>query len=182
MRNSLLATLLIFLFATLASSQVVLQALPPDTPENCAKRSQMMERWLQDWPNLSRYRQADLSLSPAKPNEPRVVFIGDSITDAWNLEKYFGDKPYVNRGISAQTTPQMLLRFYQDVVALKPRVVVILAGTNDIAGNTGPLSIQEIENNYASMADIARANHIAVVFSSVTPINDYTPASKRFFA
>ena len=181
MRTFVLAGLL-FLFTTIASSQVVLQALPSDTPENCAKRSQMMWQWLQDWPNLSRYRQADISLAPPNAKEQRVVFMGDSITDGWNLQKYFGNKPYVNRGISAQTTPQMLLRFHQDVIALKPKVVVILAGTNDIAGNTGPISLEETENNYGSMADMARANHIAVVLSSITPINDYTPASKRFFA
>ena len=181
MRTLLFGSLLL-LFSTVGYSQVVLQALPPDTPENCAKRSQMMHQWLEDWPNLSRYRQADISLPTPKTNEARVVFMGDSITDGWNLQKYFGPKPYVNRGISAQTTPQMLLRFRQDVVALKPQVVVILAGTNDIAGNTGPMSLEEIENNYSSMADLARANHIAVVISSITPVNDYTPASKRFFA
>jgi lysophospholipase L1-like esterase len=163
-------------------SQVVLQALPPDTVENCHARSEQMYRWLQDWPNLSRYRQADAELAPPKAGDKRVVFMGDSITDNWKLEKYFPGKPYVNRGISAQTTPQMLLRFHQDVISLHPRVVVILAGTNDIAGNTGPLSLEEIENNYASMADLARANRIAVVFSSVTPVSDYTERSHRFFA
>ena len=141
-----------------------------------------MDKWLQDWPNLSRYRQADTELVPPKSHVHRVVFMGDSITDSWNLSKYFPGKPYVNRGISAQTTPQMLLRFHQDVIALKPRVVVVLAGTNDIAGNTGPLSLTEIENNYAAMADMARANHIAVVFSSILPVNNYTPRSQRFFA
>ena len=175
--------LVVALLASTASwSQVVLQSLPPDTPENWHTRSQMMDKWLQDWPNLSRYRQADAELPPPQPNQKRVVFMGDSITDSWDLAKYFPGKPYVNRGISAQTTPQMLLRFHQDVIALHPRVVIILAGTNDIAGNTGPLSLAEIENNYASMADVARANHIAVVFSSVTPVSNYTPRSQRFFA
>ena len=108
--------------------------------------------------------------------------MGDSITDSWNLANYFTGKPYINRGISAQTTPQMLLRFRQDVIALTPSVVVILAGTNDIAGNTGPISLAETENNLASMADVARANHIAVVLSSVTPVSNYTPRSQRFFA
>jgi len=163
-------------------SQVVLQALPADTVENCQIRSSTMYKWLQDWPNLTRYRQADLNLPADEPEDQRVVFMGDSITDSWNLSRYFPGKAYINRGISAQTTPQMLLRFHQDVVALKPKAVVILAGTNDIAGNTGPLSMAEIENNYASMADIARANHIAVIFSSILPINNYTPASQRFFA
>jgi len=170
------------LYSTLSWSQVVLQSLPPDTPDNCPKRSEMMSRWLEDWPNLSRYRSADEQLSALKSTESRVVFLGDSITDSWDLAKYFGSKPYVNRGISAQTTPQMLLRFHQDVVALQPRVVVILAGTNDIAGNTGPLSTTEIENNYSSMADIAHANRISVVFSSILPVNNYTPSSQHFFA
>jgi len=142
----------------------------------------MMNKWLQDWPNLARYRQADADLAAPKPHENRIVFMGDSITDSWDLPKYFPNKPYVNRGISAQTTPQMLLRFHQDVIALHPRAVVILAGTNDIAGNTGPISLAETENNYASMADLARANHIAVVFSSVTPVSNYTPRSQRFYA
>jgi lysophospholipase L1-like esterase len=178
----IVVALFVALVALTCSSQVVLQALPPDTPENCHARSEMMLNWLQDWPNLSRYRQNDAALPAPKPTEQRVVFMGDSITDAWDLTRYFPGKPYVNRGISAQTTPQMLLRFHQDVVALHPRVVVILAGTNDIAGNTGPLSLTDIENNYAAMADMARANHVAVVFSSILPVNDYTPKSQRFFA
>jgi lysophospholipase L1-like esterase len=180
MRSILLAFAL--LMSAASWSQVVLQGLLPDTPENCHVRSEKMYQWLQDWPNLSRYRQADAELAAPKPGEKRVVFMGDSITDRWKLENYFSGKPYVNRGISAQTTPQMLLRFHQDVIALQPDVVVILAGTNDIAGNTGPLSLEEIENNYASMAALARANDIAVVFSSVTPVSDYTERSHRFFA
>jgi lysophospholipase L1-like esterase len=180
MRSLILAIAL--LISSAAWSQVVLQALPPDTPQNCHTRSDKMYQWLQDWPNLSRYRQADAELAAPNAGEKRVVFMGDSITDSWKLENYFPGKPYVNRGISAQTTPQMLLRFHQDVIALHPRVVVILAGTNDIAGNTGPLSLEEIESNYASMADLARANHIAVVFSSITPVSDYTERSHRFFA
>lgn len=179
--RSLTFAVVLFVSAT-SWSQVVLQALPPDTPSTCSARSEMMYKWLLDWPNLARYSQADADLAPPKADEQRVVFMGDSITDFWDLGKYFPGKPYVNRGISAQTTPQMLLRFRQDVIALKPRVVVILAGTNDIAGNTGPLSLSDIENNYASMSDLAHANDIAVVFSSVTPINDYTPKSQRFFA
>jgi lysophospholipase L1-like esterase len=181
MRNLVIIFLWLVLIGT-AGAQVVLQSLPAETPQNCATRAQTMEKWLQDWPNLSRYREADHELPPPKPGEVRVVFMGDSITDSWDLGKSFPGKPYVNRGISAQTTPQMLLRFYQDVIALHPGAVVILAGTNDIAGNTGPLSLTEIENNYASMSGLAHANHIAVVFSSVTPVNNYTPKSQRFYA
>jgi lysophospholipase L1-like esterase len=180
--RTLVMSFLFLLRVAVADGQVVLQALPPDTPQHCAARSEMMLKWLQDWPNLSRYKPADRSLAPAKSGEARVVFMGDSITDSWDLANSFPGKPYVNRGISAQTTPQMLLRFYQDVIALQPRAVVILAGTNDIAGNTGPLSLTEIENNYAAMSDLAHANHIAVVFSSILPVNNYTPKSQRFFA
>ncbi len=105
---------------------------------------------------LSR-RQCRLSKPPA-PGENRVVFFGDSITDIWKLEDYFPGKPYLNRGIGGQTTPQMLVRFRQDVIDLHPKVVVILAGTNDIAGNTGPMRLEDIEANYASLAELARAN------------------------
>lgn len=138
-----------------------------------------MYKWLQDWPNLARYRQADADMNGNARD--RVVFMGDSITDAWDLPKWFPGKAYVNRGISGQTTPQMLIRFQPDVVNLKPAAVVILAGTNDIAGNTGPMTLQEIEDNFRAMTSIARANHIAVVLSSVMPVHNYTERSKRFF-
>src|SRR5438552_8087705 len=118
-----------------------------------------------DFGELARYRAANASLKPAAPDEKRVVFFGDSITDMWNLAEYFPGKPYINRGIGGQTTPQMLLRFRQDVIALGSKVVVILAGTNDIAGNTGLMSLEDIEANYASMAELARANGIHIVFS-----------------
>jgi lysophospholipase L1-like esterase len=130
---------------------------------------------LQDWPLLSRYSDANAKLAPPAKNENRVVFLGDSITDGWKLAEYFPGKPYINRGISGQTTPQMLIRFRPDVIALKPRVVLILAGTNDIAGNTGPMTLEMIENNYASIAELAKANGIQVVFASVLPVHDYGP-------
>ena len=100
----------------------------------------------------------------------------------WNLAEYFPGKPYINRGISGQTTPQMLVRFRQDVIDIKPKAVVILAGTNDIAGNTGPMRVEDIEANYASMAELAHANAIKVVFSSVLPAHNYTPQSQDLFA
>lgn len=137
---------------------------------------------LLDWPNLSRYRDQNAKLPPPAPTEDRVVFMGDSITDAWGRERgtFFPDKPYVNRGISGQTTPQMLVRFRPDVIALKPRVVVILAGTNDIAGNTGPETLEDIEGNLASMAQLAQANGIRVVLASVMPVCDYIqPQTER---
>jgi lysophospholipase L1-like esterase len=135
-----------------------------------------------DYGQLARYREANAALKPPAPGENRVVFFGDSITDIWKLEDYFPGKPYLNRGIGGQTTPQMLVRFRQDVIDLHPKVVVILAGTNDIAGNTGPMRLEDIEADYASLAELARANHVAVVFSSVLPVHNYTPKSQDFFA
>lgn len=135
-----------------------------------------------DYGQLARYRDANAALKPPAPGENRVVFFGDSITDIWKLEDSFPGKPYLNRGIGGQTTPQMLVRFRQDVIDLHPKVVVILAGTNDIAGNTGPMRLEDIEADYASLAELARANHIAMVFSSVLPVHNYTPKSQDFFA
>ncbi len=138
---------------------------------------------VRDWGNLARYRDANSALPPPAPGQPRVVFMGDSITDSWpdpRFGNFFNSKPYIGRGISGQTTPQMLVRFRQDVVDLKPRVVVILAGTNDIAGNTGPLSNEDIQGNVASMAELARASAIRVVLSSILPVSEYhTPPNAR---
>src|SRR6476619_1386281 len=135
-----------------------------------------------DFGQLARYREADAQLGAPKPGENRVVFFGDSITDIWKLQDYFADKPYVNRGIGGQTTSQMLVRFRQDVINLQPKVVVILAGTNDIAGNSGPISNEDIEANYASLAEIAKAHNVRVIFSSILPVHNYTPQSQDFFA
>src|SRR5436305_1301811 len=128
-----------------------------------------------DWANLAKFRDANAQLAPPMKNEKRVVFMGNSITEGWQqyFATMFPGKPYVGRGISGQTTPQMLVRFRQDVVALKPAVVVILAGTNDIAGNTGPSTLEMIEDNLAGMAEIAKANGIRVVLCSVLPVYDY---------
>jgi len=128
-----------------------------------------------DWANLAKYREANSTLAPPANNENRVVFMGNSITEGWHqyFATMFAGKPYINRGIGGQTTPQMLVRFRPDVVALKPKVVVILAGTNDIAGNTGPSTLEMIEDNLASMAEIASSNGIKVVLSSVLPVFDY---------
>jgi lysophospholipase L1-like esterase len=129
----------------------------------------------QDWANLNRYRAENALLGTPGPSEKRVVFLGNSITQGWKEKRpeFFTDNPYVCRGISGQTTPQMLIRFRQDVIALQPKVVVILAGTNDIAGNTGPSTLEMIEDNLASMAELANANGIRVVLSSVLPVLDY---------
>jgi lysophospholipase L1-like esterase len=130
----------------------------------------------EDWPWLGRFKEADLKLAPPTAGENRVVFMGDSITEGWKIEGPSGSfpgKPYINRGISGQTAPQMVLRFRQDVIDLKPKVVVILAGTNDIAGNTGVETLEEIEGYIASMAELATANHIKVVLCSILPAYDY---------
>jgi lysophospholipase L1-like esterase len=136
---------------------------------------QSPERLRTDWADLARYREANAELGPPSQGEQRVVFMGNSITDAWAqyFPAMFPGKPYVGRGISGQTTPQMLVRFRQDVIALKPAVVVILAGTNDIAGNTGPSTLEMIEGNLASMTELAQANGIKVVLTSVLPVYDY---------
>jgi len=135
-----------------------------------------------DYGQLARYRDADEKLGPPAAGESRVVFFGDSITDIWHLDQYFLGKPYVNRGIGGQTTPQMLVRFREDVIDLHPKVVVILAGTNDIAGNTGPIPNEVIAANLASMAELAKAHDIRVVFSSVLPVHNYTEKAKDFYA
>jgi lysophospholipase L1-like esterase len=135
-----------------------------------------------DYGQLARYRGANAALKAPAPGENRVVFFGDSITDIWHIDEYFAGKPYLNRGIGGQTTPQMLVRFRQDVIELEPRVVIILAGTNDIAGNTGPMRNQDVEANLSSMAELARVNGIRVVFSSILPVHNYTEKAKDFFA
>jgi len=136
----------------------------------------------QDWANLNQFKKENEKLSAPLKNENRVVFMGNSITIGWlnASPDFFKGKPYINRGISGQTTPQMLIRFRQDVIALQPKVVVVLAGTNDIAGNTGPSTIKMIADNIKSMAELARANGIKVVLSSILPVYDYpwSPALK----
>ncbi len=129
----------------------------------------------QDWPNLSRYKEENAKLSAPTSNENRVVFMGNSITEGWVRmdSAFFAQHSYIGRGISGQTTPQMLIRFKQDVINLRPKVVVILAGTNDIAGNTGPSTLEMIEDNLSSMAELGKAANIEVVLSSVLPVFDY---------
>jgi lysophospholipase L1-like esterase len=172
-RRTIGVAILVVSFATGAARA---QQPSAPTPAQIAERQRAADSALRnDWANLNRYRQANAQLGAPATTERRVVFMGNSITEGW--ARYFADefpgKPYVGRGISGQTTPQMLVRFRQDVIALKPTVVVILAGTNDIAGNTGPSSLEMIEDNLASMTEIAQANHIRVVLCSVLPVFDY---------
>ncbi len=173
---------LMLAFSSYAQTEPPKQPLMPpeqvaEQPDATKLQTQLArdERILQDWANIARYRDDDAKLGPPAPGENRVVFMGDSITDAWGrtVGKFFPGSSYVNRGISGQTTPQMLVRFRPDVIALKPQVVIILAGTNDIAGNTGPETLEQIEGNLASMAQLAQANGIRVILSSLLPVCDY---------
>ena len=153
-------------------------AATPNCPELARALTDLMrnDARLRDWANLGRYREANYSLPLPAAGESRVVFMGDSITDFWQQPRFggfFPGKPYVNRGISGQTTSQMLLRFRADVVNLKPKAVLILAGTNDIAGNTGLITNEAIQGNLASMSEIAQANGIRVVLASVLPVSAY---------
>lgn len=170
-------SLLMLAFTAITSAQTPTPAPTPVDP--CAEittRATRAEARLKDWPALARYREANTTTAAPGKDEQRVVFMGDSITDLWDDPKYggfFPGKPYIDRGISGQTTPQMLIRFRPEVIALQPKVVVILAGTNDIAGNTGPMTLSAIEDNLTSMFELAHANGIRVVFASLLPISDY---------
>jgi lysophospholipase L1-like esterase len=147
---------------------------------NCclAGAAQALADQLQDWNQLGRYH-ADNALLLSRPAEPgRVVFFGDSITDGWKLPQYFPGKPYVNRGIGGQTTAQMLVRLYPDVIDLKPAAMVILAGTNDIARNNGQQTLKQITDNFRAIAELAQLHGIKVIFSSVLPVSDYTARPK----
>ena len=129
----------------------------------------------QDWSYLNRYQTENDKLSPLKLGEKRIVFMGDSITELWSVvhPSFFSEKSYINRGIGGQTSPQMLVRFRADVIALKPSVVVLLAGANDIAQNTGPSTLEMIANNIFSMVELATANNIKVILCSVLPVFDF---------
>lgn len=176
-RQIYFAFALVLAFAGAALAQT--QTPPADSPEVIKMRAERMQNQLNDWPNFNRYRAKNAEVAPPAKDENRVVFYGDSITDGWKLEEYFPNKPYINRGISGQTTPQMLVRFRADVIAHKPKVVVLLAGTNDIAGNTGPMTLEMIQDNYVSMAELAKASGIKFVFASVLPIHDYNAQRKQ---
>jgi lysophospholipase L1-like esterase len=141
-------------------------------------RAKLVPSLMQDFGERYLYAPANAALPAPKPGEQRVVFLGDSITDRWNLTASFPGKPYVNRGIGSQVTAQMLLRFHQDVIALKPSAVVILAGINDVQGFLQQETPEQIEANWEAMADLADAHHIRVVFGSILPVNNYTDAAK----
>jgi lysophospholipase L1-like esterase len=172
MRKLVIAIFLTTILGIGASAQTPTPTpVDPLTAEK--QRGDRLQARLNDFANLARYRDANSKLAAPAKDEQRVVFMGDSITDGWKLDQYFPGRPYVNRGISGQTTPQMLLRFRPDVIDLKPKVVVILAGTNDISGNTGPTTLTTIEENLTSMVELAHANGINVVLATVMPVSDY---------
>jgi lysophospholipase L1-like esterase len=158
--------------ATYAQQPAAAPAAPP-SPD--AAKAARLEAIVNDFGGLNRYQKENLTIPPSEKG--RVIFFGDSITDAWgrrpNTGTFFPGKPYLNRGISGQTTPQMLIRFRQDVLFLHPDAVVILAGTNDIAGNTGPSTLAMIEDNFTSMVELAKAEHIRPIMASVLPAADY---------
>jgi lysophospholipase L1-like esterase len=150
---------------------------PAVAPVDTAKQIAAMQVKLDDWPQLGRYRAENAALAPTAPGEERVVFYGDSITDGWGrgpgMGDFFPGKPYVNRGISGQTTPQMLVRFRQDVIDLHPAAVLILAGVNDVAGNTGLMTPEMTEDNFRSMVELAKANGIRVIIASILPAAEF---------
>ena len=175
------------LFLTLFASLLLVPFAPAQQSDDAEAvrnleqyREGLIKLWMNDFGNLGRYREANAKLGLTNSNEDRVVFMGDSITDIWKLDKSFPGKPYINRGIGGQTTPQMLIvpsgRYRAD-----PQVVVILAGTNDIAGNTGPMTLAEIEGNWRPWPNLRGCTNIRVVMSSVLPVNNYTERSKMFF-
>ncbi len=178
-------TLAFLLVAIAAAAQQAAQPVTiPSTghPGLDQYRASRIAVYTDDYGQLARYRDANATLKPPTAGESRAVFFGDSITDIWNIAESFPGKPYINRGIGGQTTSQMLVRFRQDVINLEPKAVVILAGTNDIAGNTGPMSNEDIEANYSNLAELARAHNIRVIFSSILPVHNYTPKAEEFFA
>ncbi len=182
-----ISVLLLSLSSLAQQNAQPVQPAPPSIPSTSFPgldqyRASRIAVFTDDFGELARYRDVNAALKPPAAGENRVVFFGDSITDIWHLDESFPGKPYINRGIGGQTTPQMLVRFRQDVINLQPKVVVILAGTNDIAGNTGPMRLEDIEANYASLAELARAHDIKVIFSSILPVHNYTPQSQDLFA
>ena len=175
----------VVLLCVVSSAQEPAPSIPTTgSPSLDQYRASRIAIYTDDFGELKRYRAADAALALPAAKENRVVFLGDSITDYWKLADYFPGRPYVvvNRGIDGQTTSQMLVRFRQDVIDLHPAVLVVLAGTNDVAGVTGPARNEDIEANYASMAELARVHHIRVVFASLLPVNNYTDDAKESFA
>jgi lysophospholipase L1-like esterase len=161
-----------------ARAQFVQDFNPPPSPCCLPRFVAQIADELQDWNQLGRYHQDDLRLEKATAAEGRVVFLGDSITDRWDLTKYFPGKSYVNRGIGGQTTMQMVVRMHPDVIHLQPAAFILLAGTNDIAGNTGPETQEMVEDNIRALCELAASHNIKIILCLLTPISDYTKAKQ----
>lgn len=162
-----------FLTAGAANGQLSDDFHPPQSNCCLVNAAQRLADQLQDWNQLGRYHQADQELKKLAADARRVVFLGDSITDFWKLDQYFPGKPYVNRGISGQTTPQMLVRMYPDVIDLQPGAMILLAGINDVSRNTGPSTAEMIEENIMAMNELAQRHGIKVILCSLLPVSDY---------
>lgn len=172
MKKKVFLATVLFTFGFMFQSSA--QQSQPTTAQT--EQQKREERFHNDWANLARYAEENKALLPLKSNEKRVVFMGNSITEGWkNADSaFFAGRPYFDRGISGQTTPQMLIRFRPDVIDLKPAVVVILAGINDIAMNTGPMTLEQTFGNIVSMVELAKANKIKVVLCSVLPAERFS--------
>ncbi len=167
--------LFLFLIAAIAAQPQLLEEFNPERTNCCLpSAAQNLANQLKDWNQLGRYHEDNKRLLSMPADRGRVVFMGDSITDGWKLNQYFARKPYVNRGISGQTTSQMLVRMYPDVLDLKPAAMVVLAGTNDISGNTGPQTLKMIADNIRAMTELAQGQGIKVVLCGLLPVSDYT--------
>lgn len=166
-------SLLLIASSGVASAQMVEDFNPPKA--NCCLQgaAQNLANQLEDWNQLGRYHAANEALAKEPVPAGRVVFFGDSITDGWKLDQFFPGKPYVNRGIGGQTTAQMLVRMFPDVIDLKPAAVILLAGTNDIARNNGPQTFEQITQNIQAITELAHAHGIKVILCALTPISDY---------
>ena len=171
--SHLLLTTVFFTIACNGSAQLLDDFHPTESACCLPRAGKVLAAELDDWNQLGRYHAANVELKKQPSDLRRIVFMGDSITDFWRLDEYFPGRPFVNRGISGQTTPQMLVRMYPDVVDLKPAALVVLAGTNDIAQNTGPMTAEMIEQNIMAMTELAQAHGIKVLLCSVTPVSDY---------
>jgi lysophospholipase L1-like esterase len=174
LKNIELFILMLLVLPGAIHAQLVQEFKPPKANCCLASTAQSLADQLLDWNQLGRYHEDSARLQSQPAEAGRVVFLGDSITDMWKLAQYFPGKPYVNRGIGGQTTPQMLVRMYPDVINLHPLLLVILAGTNDIARNTGPQSAEMIEDNFRAITELAQAHNIKIVLCSLTPVSDYT--------
>lgn len=176
MKRHVFVTALCVLLSAPAASAQLAESFDLPRPAGCClvNSARALADQLLDWNQLGRYHEANRELMSRPVDPGRVVFLGDSITDGWNLAEAFPGRPFVNRGISGQTTAQMLVRFYPDVIALQPEAVILLAGTNDIARNNGPQTLEMIQHNIMAMTELAQGHGVKVILGTIMPINDRT--------